>query len=157
MPRVLLMFLLAMMPASVLAADEGASDDAGPGFDAELAAELGADAYGMRRYVLVMLRAGDNTDQDAETAMELQRGHMANIRHLADEGVLVLAGPFIEGGDLRGVFVFAVDTVEEARELTASDPAIEAGRLKAEFHPWYASAALMQLGEVHARIARAQP
>lgn len=42
-------------------------------------------------------------------------------------------------------------------ELAASDPAIEAGRLMAEYHPWYASAALMQLGKVHERIARESP
>ncbi|NEZ02983.1 hypothetical protein G4Y73_02330 [Wenzhouxiangella sp. XN201] len=151
--------LLACLAWSILPSAVAAENPDGPsgGFDAELAAELGADDYGMRRYVLVMLYAGENTDQDPEAAMALQQGHMANIRRLADEGVLVLAGPFIEGGDLRGAFVFAVDSVEAARELTASDPAIEAGRLQAEFHPWYASAALMQLGEVHARIARKQP
>lgn len=126
-------------------------------FDADLAAELGADDYGMRRYVLVMLKSGDQRDQDAETAAELQRGHLDNMKRLAEEGLLVLGGPFIDGGERRGIFVFAVESVDAARALTASDPAIQAGRLEAECWPWYGSAALMKVGSIHQRIAREQP
>lgn len=135
-----------------------ASGDPTPGeFDAALAAELGADAYGMRRYVMVMLKSGDRRDQDAGAVAELQRGHMANMQRLSEEGHLVLAGPFIDGAERRGIFIFAVDTVEEARALTASDPAIQAGRLEAEYWPWYGSAALLRVGEIHERIAQESP
>lgn len=155
----LITLMLLMLPAASLAlaqeSDEAPSAPAG--FDAELAAELGADDYGMRRYVMVLLKSGDNRAHDPERVAELQRGHLDNMQRLAEEGVLVLAGPFLDGGDRRGIFVFAVDSVEEAKELTASDPAIEAGRLAAEYWPWYGSAALMKLGEVHERIARESP
>ncbi|RFF31382.1 YciI family protein [Wenzhouxiangella sediminis] len=126
-------------------------------FDARLAEELGADAYGMRRYVMVLLKSGDNRDHAPERVAELQRGHLDNMQRLAEEGVLVLAGPFLDGGDRRGIFVFAVNTIEEAKDLTASDPAIQAGRLEAEYWPWYGSAALLQLGDIHERIARENP
>ena len=142
--------LTAVAPASANAAEK-------PAFDPQLAAKLGADDYGMHKYVMALLKAGPNREQDAETAAELQRAHMANIQRLADEGVLVLAGPFMDGGELRGIYVFDVDSVEEARKLTASDPAIKAGRLVMELHPWYGSAAVKQINDTHTRISKQAP
>ena len=126
-------------------------------FDEALATELGADAYGMKTWVMALLKAGPNRDFDRETAMELQRGHMANINRLAEEGKLILAGPFLDGGELRGIFLFDVDTVEEAKELTNSDPAIQTGSLVMELHTWYGSAALLKVPEIHRQIAKELP
>ncbi len=111
----------------------------------------------MKTWVLALLKAGPNRDYDRETALEIQRGHMANINRLADEGKLILAGPFLTSGELRGIFLFDVETVEEARELTETDPAIQAGSLVMELHPWYGSAALLKVPEIHKRIAAEQP
>ena len=61
---------------------------------------------------------------------------MANINRLSEAGKLVLAGPFIDGGERRGVFIFKVETLEEAQALTETDPAVKAGRLKIELHRW---------------------
>ncbi|RMF63564.1 MAG: hypothetical protein D6743_10570 [Calditrichaeota bacterium] len=108
----------------------------------------------MHRYVLAFLKAGPNRDQNAEEAERLQRAHLDNINRLADAGKLVVAGPFLDDGDLRGIYIFNVATVEEARELTATDPAIRAGRLVMELHPWYSSAALIQVNEVHKKLAK---
>lgn len=126
-------------------------------FDETLAMKLGADDYGMKRYVMAILKTGPNRNHDEDTSMELQRGHMENINRLAEEGKLILAGPFLGGGEMRGIFLFDVETVEEARELSESDPAIQAGRLELELHPWYGSAALMQVNDVHRRIAKENP
>jgi uncharacterized protein YciI len=49
---------------------------------------------------------------------------------------LVVAGPFGDDGRLRGIFVFRVDSLDEARNLTQTDPAVQAGRLALELHPW---------------------
>ena len=49
---------------------------------------------------------------------------------------LVVAGPFGDNGNLRGVFVFRVATLDEAKQLSATDPAVQAGRLVVDLHPW---------------------
>ncbi|MCE9678427.1 YciI family protein [Shewanella sp. AS1] len=123
-------------------------------FDQALATELGADDYGMKQYVMAFLKRGPNRDQDAKEANALQAAHLANIGRLAKQGKLVLAGPFLDDGELRGIYIFNVTSVKEAEELTASDPAIQAGRLVMELHPWYGSAALMQVTSTHGRIAK---
>jgi uncharacterized protein len=129
----------------------------GTGYDANLAEHLGADEFGMRTYVMAFLKAGPNRDQDSATAAALQRGHMEAISRLAGEGKLVLAGPFLAGTELRGLFLFAVDSVEEARALTETDPAVQAGRLEMDLLPWYGSAALMTVNDTHQRVARRAP
>ncbi|WP_020527659.1 YciI family protein [Flexithrix dorotheae] len=127
------------------------------GYDAELAQKLGADDYGMRKYVMAFLKSGPNRDQDSVTAANLQKAHMENIGRMAEEGKLVLAGPFMDSGEFRGIYIFDVETVEEAKALTESDPAIQAGRLVMELHPWYGSAAIKQIVEIHEKISVKEP
>jgi len=119
-----------------------------------LAKKLGADDYGMHKYVIAFLYRGENRDRSKEESEKLQRAHMENINKLAEEGKLVLAGPFLDDGDLRGIYIFDVVTVEEAKKLTETDPAIQAGSLRMELHPWYGSAAVMQINEIHNQIAK---
>jgi uncharacterized protein YciI len=117
-----------------------------PKFDAALARRVGADERGMRPYVLVILKTGPTPVAKGEKRDAMFAGHFANIERLAKEGKLTLAGPFEENADgWRGLFLFAVATVEEARALTATDPVIVNGEMVAEFHPWYGSAAVMLL------------
>lgn len=124
-------------------------------FDSLRAAKLGADPYGMRKYIMAFLKVGPKRASiDSAQAVELQRAHMANIGKMAKEGKLALAGPFYGNGDLRGIYVFAVDNLEEAEKLTATDPAIIAGSLEMELIPWYGSAALMEVNEIHKMISK---
>lgn len=93
----------------------------------------------MKRYFLALLHKGPTwAPGESPEVLALQEGHMANIRRLADEGKLVLAGPFEDAGDLRGLFVLDAASLEEARALCDSDPAIAAGRLRAEIFAWWA-------------------
>lgn len=123
-------------------------------YDSLLAIRYQADDYGMRKYVMAMLYKGDNRDRSPEEAQKLQAAHMANISRMADDGLLVLAGPMLDDGDLRGIYVFAVETVEEAQSLTNSDPAIRAGSLRMELHPWYGSAAVVAINDLHHQLAK---
>lgn len=124
------------------------------GYDARLAEELGADAYGMKQYVMAFLKAGPTRSQDSLEAARLQRAHLDNITRMAEEGQLVVAGPFMDDGEIRGIYIFNVKTVEEAEALTASDPSIQAGRLVMELHPWYGPAALMKVLEISKAVAK---
>lgn len=131
------------------------------GYDQTLAKKLNADPYGMAKYVFATLERGEVPPQDTEEAkaetMRIQKGHMENIQRLADQGLLVLAGPFLDDGAVRGIFIFDVETVAEAEALVATDPAIQSGRLKWVLRPWYGSAAVRQINETHNKIQRAQP
>lgn len=84
---------------------------------------------------------------------ETFRGHFANMKRLSDEGKLVLAGPFDGVDGWRGLFVFAVKDIEEARQLAASDPVLVKGEMVAEYHQYYGSAALMPVPELHQKLS----
>lgn len=124
------------------------------GYDSLLALETGADSYGMRRYVMALLKEGPNRDRDSTESAELQRAHMANITRMAEEGKLVVAGPFFDDWEVKGIYIFAVESIEEAEQLTNSDPAIQAGSLVMELHPWYGSAAMMKINEMHLKLTK---
>ena len=147
--------LAALLMFAGCAADDAA--DAGVAFDSALAARLGADQYGMRSYVVAFLKAGPTRDLDSATAAGLQRAHLDNLVRLADEGSLLLQGPFLDGGPLRGFYIFDATSIEQARELTETDPAIERGFLEMELRPWYGSAALAEVYGIHRRIRRENP
>ena len=98
--------------------------------------------YEMTTYTMGLLRKGTNTaPQTPDEANRLQEGHLANITKMAKTGKLIVAGPFTDDGDLRGVFIFKCP-IEEARALAAPDPLIKSGRLVPELHPWYAAVGL---------------
>jgi uncharacterized protein YciI len=121
--------------------------------DPALAKKLGADERGMRNYVLVILKTGPNRVPDGPARDAMFQGHFANIKRLADSGQLVVAGPFDDKTDWRGMFLFAVETPEEAERLVATDPVIQNGEMVAEYHRLYASAAMMAVYDVHRKIA----
>lgn len=86
---------------------------------------------------LAFLTRGDKWTPERTPATEaIQKAHLANIQKLADMKKLVVAGPFGDNGRLRGIFVFKVDSIDEARSLAATDPAVQAGRLALQIHPW---------------------
>jgi uncharacterized protein len=146
-----------VMRVLVLVVVSSASLLAQSSYDATLATKLKADDQGMRTYVMAFLKSGPNRERPSDEAQKLQAAHRANIRRLANEGKLVLAGPFADNGELRGIYIFEVATVAEAEALTRTDPAVLAGQLVMELHPWYGSAALMMVNEVHATIQKPRP
>lgn len=123
-------------------------------YDSLAAKKYGADEYGMKKYVMAFLKKGPNRDLDEKKAAELQNAHLKNIVRMANEGKLVLAGPFFGEGDLRGIYIFNVQSLEEAETLTETDPAIKAGSLVMDLKEWYGSAALMTISETHKTLAK---
>jgi uncharacterized protein len=91
----------------------------------------------MATYYLVMLVKGPKWTPETSPALEqLQKDHLAHLRKLALSGRMVLAGPLTDGGTIRGLCVFKAASLEEARAFEDDDPAVMAGRLAIEAHPW---------------------
>lgn len=129
-----------------------------PNYNKALADSLGADAYGMKQYVLVILKTGTNTTTDKEKLNAYFRGHMENIGRLAKEGKLVVAGPLGKNDkNYRGIFILDAKTVEEAQKMVETDPAVKAKVFEVELYPWYGSAALPLYLETHSKIEKEKP
>lgn len=82
------------------------------------------------------LMRGGTTSQDKATADDLQKGHLAYMEALHAQGKLLVAGPFGDDGPARGVVVYRVKDVAEAKALASQDPAVKAGRLTLDAYPW---------------------
>ena len=123
-------------------------------YDAALAESLDADDYGMKNYVLVVLTTGNNDISDTEQRSRLFRGHFANMARLAKEKKLVLAGPLMEAGPRRGLFIYNVATIQEAELLVNTDPAVKAGIFNYELTKLYSSAALLMVNDIHQTIQK---
>lgn len=149
MHRILASFALSCCATFALASG-------GSRYDAELANRLGADARGMKTYVLCILKTGPNdASVKGDERKKIFAGHFENIGRLADEGKLVTAGPFGKNDrTYRGLYIFNVSTVEEAEKLVALDPAVKAGVFVYELTPWYGSAAMMIVPETHKRLEK---
>jgi uncharacterized protein YciI len=155
MRREFLVGALALLLAA--AGREGRSEtpEAGSAYDAKLAATVGADEHGMRRYVLVILKTGPNKMPAGPQRDEMFKGHFANMKRLAAEGELALAGPLDGVDGWRGLFILAVPGIEEAKKLVATDPVVQSGEMVPEFHTYYGSAALRLVNEYHQKVTKA--
>lgn len=126
-----------------------------PDYDSTLAKKLGADDYGMKSYVFVILKTGSNTTTDKAFIDSCFSGHMANIVRLVNEGKLIVAGPLGKNDNTyRGIFIFNVTTIEEARKLVETDPAVNSKLLEADLYNWYGSAALPEYLEASQKIGK---
>lgn len=130
-----------------------------PKFNQELATSLGADQYGMKPYTIVMLTTGTAKIEDKAKMSSLMKGHMENIGKLANEGKIVVAGPFLEKNkeNYRGMFIFNTKSKEEAEQWVKTDPAVQAGVFSYEIFPWYGSAALPLYLKHHDEISKENP
>jgi uncharacterized protein len=96
-----------------------------------------APKFEMVTYYFGLLTRGPNAGTGSvEEREKIQAAHLANIKRLHDAGKILVAGPFADNGEWRGLFIYKCASLEEAKELAATDPAVAAGRLKIEIHPW---------------------
>jgi uncharacterized protein YciI len=136
------------------AASSGASATTATTYDASLAAKVQADEHGMRHYVMVILKTGPKKTPPGPERDAMFKGHFANIQRLASEGKLALAGPFEDKNEWRGMFIFAVEDIDAAKQLVDTDPVVMNGEMVPEFHRYYGSAALMLVNEFHQKVQK---
>jgi len=99
--------------------------------------------YEMTHYVAGFFHKGPNwTAEQTDETRRMQEGHLANFAKLAEAGKLIVAGPFGDNGELRGMLIFKLESADEARKLMEADPMLKAGRLTLDLHPWFAAAGL---------------
>lgn len=130
-----------------------------PNYDAALASKLGADDYGMKSFIFVVLKTGSNQTTDKNFISEKFKGHLQNINYLVELDKLIVAGPFGKNDkNYRGIFILQnVAGMEEASELLQTDPAIKAGLLDFELFNWYGSAALPAYLKYSDKIWKVKP
>jgi uncharacterized protein YciI len=129
-----------------------------PNYNDSLASKLGADDYGMKSYVLVLLKTGSNTSTDKDLRNKSFMGHMENMNRMVAADQLIIAGPIGENKDsLRGIFILNTPVIEVAKEILKSDPAISDKYLEAVYYPWYGSAALSTYLPFSDQVWKKQP
>jgi uncharacterized protein YciI len=143
-----------LLLALTLAAPMAIAEDSQ--FDPELAKRLGADERGMRMYVMCILKTGPkDAEIKGDERKQIFAGHFANIGRLADEGKLVVAGPFGKNDkSFRGLYIFNVATIEEAEKLVVLDPAVKAGVFVPDLTLWYGTAAMLVVNDTHKQIEK---
>lgn len=126
-----------------------------PAYDAALAKQYEADDYGMKMYVLVMLKTGTNTTETKVKSDSLFAGHMANMDRLVKMNKLIVAGPLGKNDkNYRGIFILNIKSLDEANEILATDPAVKAKLLAADLFNWYGSAALAEYLKASEKVGK---
>lgn len=100
----------------------------------------GDTTYIMKQYFMgFLMRVPDKPDLDSAKVMEIQLAHQNYMSENAKTGTLLIAGPFGDDGDMRGIVIYDVATKAEADSIISNDPAVKAGRLAIEVKPWWAA------------------
>lgn len=97
------------------------------------------DTIIMQQYFIAFLKRGENRSQSEEEASKLQEAHLAHLSRMYEMGYADISGPFGDDGEIRGITIYNVPTLEMADSLANMDPMVKAGRLKIEVHPWWAA------------------
>jgi uncharacterized protein YciI len=118
MKRVLLAMIVLALASGGLAAEEPAMP------------EMTTYYFGM------LLKAEKWSPEVTPESTALQQKHIAHLTAMGKAGRLVIAGPLLDDGTIRGLLVYKAASLEEARGWAEADPAVKAGRLKVEMHPW---------------------
>lgn len=97
---------------------------------------MAIDLHGFQ--LILLRRPGNAPSYDDAAAEQIQRGHLAFYSSMREAGHVVTNGPVLDQPDeaLRGIAIFATESVDRARELANTDPAVQAGRLEVEAMTW---------------------
>jgi len=68
---------------------------------------------------------------------QILQQHLANVVSLLESGKAVIIGPFGDDTDLAGIFILRASSTAEAKSWVDDDPAVKAGLMVPEMHPWW--------------------
>ena len=109
---------------------------------------------GFSKYVVGLMTRGSAELPPGANAQELQKGHLANLNKLWEEGLLLASGPITDSGDLRGLLILRGDAGAAFEARMAEDPLVKAGRLKVTLKPWMGPSGI---GDGYRKWAAANP
>ena len=99
-----------------------------------------APPFALDRYELVLLKRPTKPSNVSDEEIDrLQELHLAHLQALTRTGDIRVCGPFDAQSDesLRGMALYQTGSIERARELATSDPAVVAGRLEVDIMYFY--------------------
>ena len=134
------MLLPLVLAAALLAPAQGAPSPQAPAESHPSAPKPAAPPPNLEAYQLVILQRPEHPREYPEGKLEeIQQAHLAHLRELARAGKLLVAGPLDDQPDprMRGIEIFRVGSLEEAKRLAAEDPAEKAGRLEPVVMTWF--------------------
>jgi len=97
-------------------------------------------------YQLILLRApADRPDYAEAEQNRIQREHLAFYNALRAAGQVLTNGPVREQADqtLRGIGIWALDSLDRAAAAARTDPAVVAGVLEVEAMTWWCAPGTM--------------
>lgn len=121
--------------------------------DTTLIKKFGADEYGYKQFILVFYKNGPRHIDTAQAAT-VQVAHLKYLKGLMDKGKIIILGPTMEENEIRGICIYDCKTVGEAKAFAEADPAVTSGEMMIEAHPWYGSAAILCVPEMHKKLER---
>jgi uncharacterized protein len=101
------------------------------------ASPTGSPPVEFDHYALTILRTDKDWPKEKAAREVLFRQHLGHLQAMARAGKLVVAGPLGDQDDKtkRGIGLWRT-SLEEARRLSAEDPAVKAGVFKVEAMTW---------------------
>jgi len=90
------------------------------------------------QFQMAILKKGPKwADTKEADRSSIFKQHLGNVIAMLDSGKAVIAGPFGDHTDLAGIFILRAKSTEEGKAWVDEDPAVKAGLLVAEMHPWW--------------------
>lgn len=148
--------MIRLLPIALVLLATTAMGQDNPAYDKALADSMKGDQYGMKMYVLVMLKTGSAT-LPKPASDSLFKTHFSNMEQMVADKKLVVAGPMAKNDkNYRGIFILDVKTIDEAKALLLNDGAVKGKLLDAEYFQWYGSAALRTYLPNHDKIQKSK-
>ncbi|MFT6839134.1 MAG: hypothetical protein ACJAZR_002679 [Sediminicola sp.] len=97
------------------------------------------DTVLMQQYFIAFLKAGPKRDQTEGKADSLQKLHLDHLGRMKELGYADISGPFGVEGELYGITIYNVPTLQMADSLAHMDPMVSAGILTIDMYPWWAA------------------